>query len=111
MPARIISGSIPGASTLLRTLRELRRVNSVLSRLPGDGAVHYTYVLESLRDPNTRYIGHTSDLRRRVVPDFKTGAIGIAQASGTAGLLEELIEGLNTTVLVHSAGRFEGKLI
>ena len=28
--------------------------------------VFYTYVLESRRKPGTRYIGHTSDLRKRL---------------------------------------------
>jgi len=28
--------------------------------------VYYTYVLESTKHPGSRYIGHTSDLRRRL---------------------------------------------
>ena len=28
--------------------------------------MHYTYILESIDDPGTRYIGHTSNLRRRI---------------------------------------------
>ena len=28
--------------------------------------MHYTYILESIHKPNTRYIGHTSNLRRRL---------------------------------------------
>ena len=28
--------------------------------------MHYTYVLESVRNPGVRYIGHSSDLRRRL---------------------------------------------
>jgi predicted GIY-YIG superfamily endonuclease len=28
--------------------------------------LYYTYVLESIRRPGTRYIGHTSDLTRRL---------------------------------------------
>ena len=35
-------------------------------RLPEDRIVYYTYVLESIRKPDTRYIGQTSDLRRRL---------------------------------------------
>ena len=33
---------------------------------PEDRTVYYTYVLESVKRPGTRYIGHTSDLRRRM---------------------------------------------
>jgi predicted GIY-YIG superfamily endonuclease len=35
-------------------------------RLPGTDTVHYTYVLESVRNPGTRYIGQTSNLSRRL---------------------------------------------
>ena len=31
-----------------------------------DTIVYYTYVLESVKRPGTRYIGRTSDLRRRL---------------------------------------------
>ena len=33
---------------------------------PEDRNVYYTYVLESTGRPGTRYIGHTSNLRRRL---------------------------------------------
>ena len=28
--------------------------------------MYYTYILESVRKPGTRYVGHTSDLKRRL---------------------------------------------
>jgi len=34
--------------------------------LPAGRRVFYTYVLESIRKPGTRYIGHTSNLRKRL---------------------------------------------
>jgi len=33
---------------------------------PRNRTVYYTYVLTSVRRPGTRYIGHTSDLKRRL---------------------------------------------
>jgi predicted GIY-YIG superfamily endonuclease len=33
---------------------------------PQDGTVYYTYALESIKCPGTRYIGRTSNLRRRL---------------------------------------------
>ena len=33
---------------------------------PKDRTVYYTYVLESIQRPCTRYTGHTSNLRRRL---------------------------------------------
>ncbi len=51
---------------LLRTLPVLRRTSRPRC-LPRIENVYYTYVLESIKRPGTRYIGQTEDLRRRLV--------------------------------------------
>jgi len=45
--------------------------------------MYYTYVLESIRNPGTRYTGHTSNLTRRLKlhnaltgPAAKNGVVG-----------------------------------
>jgi putative endonuclease len=42
--------------------------------------MYFTYILESLRKPGERYIGHTSDLKRRI-KEHNTG-----KCTHTAGL-------------------------
>jgi len=50
----------------LRLLTTSAKVRGEYRLAPRNRIVHYTYVLESLKRPGTRYIGRTSNLRRRL---------------------------------------------